>query len=149
VKLGDLSSEWAALLATLGPGKAVEAIRDTLLAGQHGGKVATRALELLLLTARPEQSTALIEEIREDWRRLRNAHGSASADQIRIASLEDRKRGLEALLAQRAGAGTADADLQDRIKELAKDEGGFIKSILDLTSENVSLKRLLEQMGET
>lgn len=149
MKLGDLSSEWAALLATLGPGKAVEAIREALLSRQHGGKIATRALELLLLTARPEQSTALIEEIREDWRRLRNAHGSASADQIRIASLEDRKRGREALLAQRTGAGTARADLQERIKVLAKDEGEFRKSIRDLTSENTRLKQLLKQMGET
>jgi predicted nucleic acid-binding Zn-ribbon protein len=149
VKLGDLSSEWAALLEAQGPGRVVEAIRDALLSRQHGGAVATRALELLLLTAKPEQSTALIEEIREDWRRLRNAHGNASADQIRIASLESRKRGLEAKLAQRAGAGTADADLQHRIRVLAKDEGDFRKSLQELTSENISLKRLLEMLGET
>lgn len=146
MKLGDLSAEWGALLEAQGPAKAVVAIREALLSRQHGGAVAPRALELLLLTAKPEHSQALIEEIREDWRRLRNAHGNASGDQIRIASLEDKKRRLEAQLAQRLGAGTADADLQRR---LAEDEGNFRKSIQKLASENVSLQRLLEQMGET
>lgn len=146
MKTGDLWAEWDSLLTTQGPDRAVDAIREVLLRLGQGTAFPIRVLELLLVTSKPEQSTALVDAIRADARRLRGIHGNASVDQIRIAVIEGKKRELEAQLVQRSGEGEADPNVQHRIGMLADDESSLGKSISQLRGENERLTQLLMRM---
>ena len=131
-----------------GPADTVAAIRDALIS--VGADVASqiRALELLMVTLPPAETKALIDTICEDARALRRSLGGGQTESVRITALRDRRRSLEAQLAELARARPEQAEARRRIEALGSVERTLAVSAADLTRQRDRLASLLARLSE-